>query len=262
MLSIFKASPKIEPKISLGRDFCQNGFVRIREVFSRKEIAAMRTAAIGILPPNAPPYQPQFSDTVFFHEPFRQILRNARLTEGLRTLLGEDFLFLNEFSLHDSHFSGWHTDTTSPEAKAGHEFHWSPTYLVLNAAIYLQDNDGSGGGLDVVPKSHLHDDPLAITMRGGQVSNSYESAITIESKAGDVVIFHLRMSHRASEVKRVARSDAERKLAFFMIAGANNASTRRYREWLDQYDKMNNVTRPAIPEDFQTFLSGGGLQII
>ena len=56
--------------------------------------------------------------------------------------------------------------------------------------------------------------------------------------------------------------DSERKLALFMVAGANNASTRRYREWLDQYDGMNGTARPAIPGDFQAFLSSAGLHII
>jgi len=139
--------------------------------------------------------------------------------------------FLNEFSLQDSHFSGWHTDTSSPDA--GDEFHWSPTNLLVNTAIYLQDNDGNGGRLDLVSKSHPPDDPLAITIRGGQVSNPYEGAITVDSNAGDVVISHLRVSHRASEVRRPARKGAERKLALFMIAGANNGITRRYRAWLD-----------------------------
>jgi len=262
MFSLFKASARTEPNPSLGRDFCQNGFVRLPRIFNRDEIAAFRSAALKVLPPSAPPYKPQFSNTALFHEPFLRIFRNSRLIEALRTLLGEDFLFLNEFALQDSHFSGWHSDTTSPEAKAGHEFHWSPTFLVLNVAIYLQDNDGNGGGLDVVPKSFLRDDPLAITMRGGQVTNPYQDAVTIDSAAGDVVMFHLRMSHRASEVKRPARNDAERKFALFMIAGANNALTRRYRVWLDQYDKMNETSRPAVPEEFRSLLSAGGLQIL
>jgi hypothetical protein len=250
------------PEISIGRAFCQNGYVRLPQVFGAEDIAAFRAAAIGVLPASAPPYQPQFSNTALFGEPFRPIFRNPQLNDGLQTLLGDDFLFLNEFSLQDSHFSGWHTDTTSPEAKAGHEFHWSPGFLLVNVAIYLQDNKGNGGGLDVVPRSHLRDDPLAVTMRGGQVENPYGDAITIDSKAGDVVIFHLRVSHRSSLVTSAPSNDAERKLALFLIAGANNAMTQRYRLWIDQYAKMNGDARPAIPDEFRAFASNSGLRIL
>jgi len=247
---------------SLGRSFCQNGYVRIPQVLKRSEVSEFRDAALRLLPPSAPPYKAQSSNTALFHDPFRRLFRNELLTGTLRALLGSDFVFVNELALHDSIYAGWHTDTTSPEAKAGHEFHWSPTYLMVQVAIYLQDNGSNGGGLAVVPRSHHTDDPVAITMRGGEVANPFKGTVAIDSEAGDLIVFHLRLSHRATEAKRPARSDAERKLALFMVAGANNASTRRYREWLDQYDGMNGTARPAIPGDFQTFLSDVGLQVI
>jgi hypothetical protein len=262
MLDFLKRPPNPDIDLSLGRKFCQSGFVRVPEILGRRQVAAFRKAAIAALPANAPPYQPQFSNTAVFEEPFRQVFRNERLIRTLRGLLGDDFVFLTEFSLHDSFYAGWHTDTTSPNAKAGHEFHWSPTFTLVQIAIYLQDNGANGGGLDVVPRSHLADDPLAIQMRGGTVENPYRDVVTIGSKAGDAVIFHLRISHRASLSQSPARNDGERKLALFMVAGPNNASTRRYREWLDQYDGMNGSSRPTIPAEFRTFLADAGLRII
>jgi len=248
---------------SLGRMFSQNGFVHMPQIFSPEDIAAFRAAAINALPPAKLPYQPQFSNTALYQEPLRRVFRNEQLIKALQELLGEDFLFINEFALHDSFFSNWHSDTTSPEAKGGHEFHWSPMFLVLQVAVYLQNNEGNGGGLDVVPRSHLRDDPSVITMKGGyHPHDAFDNAITIPSKAGDVVMFHLRVSHRASEVKRHASNDDERKLALFMVAGANNALTRRYRTWLDQYDGMNKVVRPSVPESFRSELSSNGLQVL
>jgi hypothetical protein len=32
-----------------------------------------------------------------------------------------------------------------------------------------------------------------------------------------------------------------------MVAGPNNAQTRQYRTWLDEYDQMNGTTRPVVP---------------
>jgi hypothetical protein len=43
--------------------------------------------------------------------------------------------------------------------------------------------------------------------------------------------------------RRGPTNDADRKLAIFLLAGVNNASSRRYREWLVQYDAMKRITR-------------------
>lgn len=248
--------------VSIGRAFCQNGFVPLPQVFTRAEIEGFRRAAIDLLPANALPFKAQFSNAALFHEAFRGIFRNQRLLSALRELLGDDFVFVNEFALHDSYFSGWHSDTSSPEAKGHHEFHWSPRFMLMNVAIYLQDNRDNGGGLDAVPKSFLRDDPLALSLRGIQVAEPYKDGATIRSNAGDVVVFHLRTSHRSSDATREAQSDAERKLALFMIVGPNNELTRSYRTWIDEYDRMNGSSRATVPDEFRSFLSDNGLRII
>lgn len=237
------------------RDFCQNGFTLLRGAFSAEQMSDLRRAAIEFLPGNTAPYKTQFANTAQMREPFRStIFKNERLISALRDLLGDDFLLINEFSLQDCHYSGWHTDTTSPEAKAGHRFHWSPRFLLVNIAIYLQD-----GGLDVVPGSFMRDDPLAATMLDQPAQpDPYGAGVSVPAKVGDAFIFHLRTSHRATPVV----DPADRKLALFMIAGANNDMTRRYREWIDQYDGMNGVARPAVPDEFRAFLTQQNLRLI
>jgi hypothetical protein len=257
------------PGVSLGRSFCQDGFVLVPQVFDQTEIAELRRAAIAQFPDNRPPFEPRFSNTVLFEEPFRLVFRNRKFIEALRTVLGEDFVFVDEFALHDSHFAGWHTDTVSPDGKAGHEFHWSPSFCVVQNAIYLQDNTENGGGLDVVPGSHMRDDTLAALLRREHgfpivnrmpdpVDDSRRNAVSLRGRAGDLVIFHFRLSHRASPPRREAQNDFDRKLGMFMVAGANNAQTRRYHAWLDEYAQMNGTTRAVVPDDFRSFLSGIG----
>src|SRR5262249_43986861 len=155
-------------------------------------------------PDNRPPFEAMFSSTALFQEPFRLLFRNRKFVHSLRAVLGEDFVFINEFGLHDSFYVGWHTDTASPEGKVGHEFHWSPGFYVVNAAIYLQDNSDNGGGLDVVPGSYIRDDPFAARLRrenGLPIANRmpeptdpYRGGVSIRTRVGDVVIFHLRIS--------------------------------------------------------------------
>ena len=245
--------------LSITRQFCQQGYVILPQLFSSEDIAVMRKAAAGLFPDNRPPYEPRFSNDAHFIEPIRStIFNNAKLLGSMRELLGDDFLFLNEFGLHDSFFSGWHSDTSSPEAKGGHEFHWSPQFCVVNAAIYLQD-----GSLDVIPGSYVCDDPLAQKMLNKpSPENAYDSALSLPSKAGDVVIFHLRTSHRATPMSKAPSTESERKFALFMIAGLDNAHTRRYREWLDEYDRMNQTQRPAVRNDFRDYMQARSLKVI
>jgi hypothetical protein len=66
---------------------------------------------------------------------------------------------VNEHGLHDSFFGGWHTDTTSPEHR-GYTFHLSDDFRVIQCAVYLQPNSDFGGGVTVVPGSHLLRDPF------------------------------------------------------------------------------------------------------
>jgi hypothetical protein len=258
--------------VSLERSFCQDGFVVVPQVFDQTEIAELRRAAFAQFPDNRPPFEPKFSSTALFQGPFQLVFRNRKFIQALRTVLGEDFVFINEFALHDSFYVGWHTDTASPEGKVGHEFHWSPGFCVVQAAIYLQDNNENGGGLDVVPGSYVRDDPFAASLRREhglpivnrmpEPADPYRGAVSLRGRAGDLVIFHLRLSHRASPRRSEAQNDLDRKLAMFMVAGPNNAQTRRYRAWLDEYDQMNGTTRPVIPDDFRSLLSGMGHSVI
>jgi hypothetical protein len=253
---------------SLERSFCQDGFVVVPKVFDQTEMAELRRAAIAQFPDNRPPFQPSFSSTALFQGSFQVVFRNRKFIQALRTVLGEDFVFINEFSLHDSFWVGWHTDTATIEGKGNHEFHWSPGFCVVNAAIYLQDHS-----LDVVPGSYVRDDPFAAMMRRDNglptmnrmpepTADPYRDAVSVRFRAGDVVIFHLRLHHRSSPRTTDAQGDNDRKLAIFMLAGANNAQTRRYRAWLDEYGQMNGTTKPMIPDDFRSLLSGVGHSVI
>jgi hypothetical protein len=253
--------------VSLERSFCQDGFVVVPQVFDQTEMAELRRAAIAQFPDNRPPFEAKFSSTALFQEPFRLIFRNRKFIQALRTVLGEDFIFVNEFALHDSFYVGWHTDTGSLEGKWGHEFHWSPSFCIVQNAIYLQDV-----AFDVVPGSYVRDDPFAAAMRRDnglppvnrmpEATDPYRDAVSIRGRAGDLVIFHPRLHHRSSPRRSEAKNDVDRKLAIYMIAGTNNAQTRRYRAWLDEHGKMHGAPRPVIPDDFRSLLSGIGHDVI
>ena len=86
--------------------------------------------------------------------------------------------------------------------------------------------------------------------------------LQLDTKAGDVAFFHVRLVHRASPLKRRLENNSERKLSAFALAGANNLSSRRYKSWLDEYDIMNEVNRVEISENYRRQLSSFGVDIL
>ena len=99
--SVLPAFTSPPPGVSLERSFCQDGFVVVPQVFDQTEIAELRRAAIALFPDNRPPFEPKFSNTALYREPFRLIFRKPKLIQALRAVLGDDFVFINEFALHD-----------------------------------------------------------------------------------------------------------------------------------------------------------------
>jgi ectoine hydroxylase-related dioxygenase (phytanoyl-CoA dioxygenase family) len=140
----------------------EDGYVIFSSVFSRDEINKLRQASLEILPAQSPPFLPQYVSSIFDRSNFLrdQILGNPKLISALKTVLGDDFVLLDEYGLQDSSYSPPHADTSSLEIN-GYKFHLNDDFLVIQCAIYLQDNGPNGGGLSVVPKSHKLKDIFA-----------------------------------------------------------------------------------------------------
>jgi hypothetical protein len=203
------------------------------------------------------------------YEEVRFLLSHDKLIESLRSLLGENFVLFPISSAHDSHFGGWHKDTTSPE-RAGLRFHKEPDFLMAQVAIYLQDNDPEyGGGLTIVPGSHRESDPAAQTGKLVEAAERVnvsrvttrlerwrtaasekrrrldERGFAIPSKAGDLVMFDFRCDHRATPATHNGNGarPEKRKFAIFMPSSTDNKHARTYKQYLvdsNQYPYLNN----------------------
>ena len=194
------------------------------------------------------------------HPETRFLLAHPPLVESLSVVLGQDFTYLPEMAAHSSFFSKWHKDTQSPEA-AGHEFHWDDDYLMVEAAIYLQDNNEYGGGLDVVPGSHNR--PVATRKQRIQAWFERKRPYSIPSKAGDLVLFHFRIDHRATPPKfgRKAPTGDARKLAIFFACSRNNAHVRPYIEFLKEYSPMSYIDGHEYPPELLDYADKNGLNL-
>jgi ectoine hydroxylase-related dioxygenase (phytanoyl-CoA dioxygenase family) len=139
--------------------FKEQGYWVFPGIFSAEEIEALRAAARRISGDN-PACEPRFFQNILdTDKTARRIILSVRVRDALRRIVGNDFVLVNEHGLHDSFFGGWHTDTTSPEHR-GYAFHLSDTFSVIQCAVYLQPNSDFGGGVTLVPGSHVLSDPF------------------------------------------------------------------------------------------------------
>ncbi|CAN5459809.1 hypothetical protein BH09PSE4_BH09PSE4_15930 [soil metagenome] len=163
----------------------RNGYVVVPTVLSRAEIAKYRDvvarhfaeggnlALMGKTQPNAAATVPELAP--IFSEP--------RIVALFREVAGtENVAFTGHCDVHQDFVSGFHKDTGPGNSYFDGDC-FTDGCEVYKVGIYLQEHD-EGEGLTVVPGSHL--DPE--TLRHG--------AVTLRTKAGDVVFFDVRITHR------------------------------------------------------------------
>lgn len=244
----------------------QDGFALFPGVLTSEEVSSLRAAVAAHFADWNRTAKRRIDPEAERIEAVRQLFGHQGVLDAARSILGDPWVLVDEIAAHDSHFAepggGWHTDTTSPEA-LGRTFHQDPAFKMVQGVIYLQDSTQYGGGLDIIPGSHRRPDPfvetrraqleatdgsgLAARARGTLVhrlakltsrppKDPFEGhGFTIPSRAGDLVMFDLRATHRGTPWTVRPDSPDKRKLAVFFVAGANNEPTQQYREWLQFY---------------------------
>lgn len=236
----------------------QQGFVVLPQVLNSDEVKKARELMTEIFSTKSPYegdlFRPSdqggsvYMDIFNRYPQLRFILFSQKLRDGLASALGEDFLFLPDSGMHDSQYGSWHKDTTSQE-KRGHKWQYEPDFQVVTCAIYLQDNSYEyGGGLDIVPDSHKETaDRFAIKENPSlaeRIVNKLKGGIkdpgeglenvkqTLMTKAGDAVVFNLRLTHRATQPMVRPVPLEHRKFSIFQICSANNKHATNFVNYI------------------------------
>jgi hypothetical protein len=178
------------PASTLAERIERDGFAIVEGVLDPAEVAALREAVDRILDargiaksggtvlPNAAVQAPEIS----------WILTHDRILARIRDALGCPApMFTLEADLHRNFIAGqWHKDTGEQVMEDGYfgvDAFGRQDCRVVKVGIYLQDH-GDGRGLQVRPGSHRSRDIGA------------GPGIEVASRAGDVVLFDVRISHR------------------------------------------------------------------
>lgn len=165
----------------------QDGFIIVKGLLRPEEIARLRAVVSGHLgrggdrfslgktQPNAAAIVPGL-EFVFAH---------PHVIETFKRVLGDDqVVFTGHCDIHMNMLSGWHKD--SGEAFGGYfkgDYFGADDCRVYKIALYLQDHPEEGDGLTIRRASHRTPDVR------------YGEEIKLRSRAGDAVIFDVRLNH-------------------------------------------------------------------
>jgi hypothetical protein len=206
---------------------------------------------------------------------------NDQLLEVIKSLVGDDFVLLSVSCIRNS-FKVLHTDLTTAEGVGVH-FFLRPDFNAITIGIYLQDCKDEGGGLFVVPGSHKKRDPLVKQrqlakgigvpvlakimrkMTGGRFPK-YEDysifekgGINLPTKAGDAVVFDMRILHRGS--KAIAKRETT-KFALFYHISASGQSCDEHIEFLLSEHGHPYLREPRNPEIVKKAAQNAGFTAI
>jgi hypothetical protein len=208
----------VKSDTELTRAFQTDGYAIVRQVLAADEVAELRALCSRELAGSGT--EMLASQFLTLPElaaiPFRD-----EVVSALRELLGADYRLYPNFTARKDVYVPWHVD----DAFAGpdREYVWEPGFAHAQAAIYLQDNEGSGG-IDVIPGTHL------ISFDGyGKVPADFEIAArtigasayprTVPTRAGDLLLWHPRLMHSSTGGPRPRTED---KFGIFFGCGRNH----------------------------------------
>jgi ectoine hydroxylase-related dioxygenase (phytanoyl-CoA dioxygenase family) len=237
--------------------FERDGYVVVADIIGAKTVQDLRAFFLPI-------FEGQkinvLHDAVLHYRKVFEVLSTPRLVEALAALLGDDFLVPPYTSVELNRFGVFHTDTTGAEI-SGQTFHKERDFRIVTVGIYLQDNNEYGGGIRLVPGSHRESDPyveltrrkadvrrrvsrsrlrrLAKRLSGGRLYDwnrpflEHDRGTDVRSKAGDAIIWDLRITHRASpKVAKSVAPDGGKVSMFFNCAANNRVTTEEYLKYV------------------------------
>ncbi len=232
--------------------FQKNGYVVIPGVFSKEAISHAREifdkAFQSGLWQNSPYDSEEIINDIYRHFPeLAGLVFNPGYFHAIRLVAGNDVVWLPECAVHRNRYVPWHKDTTVQELN-GVSSHYDNECVMVQVATYFQDNSASsGGGVTVLPGSHLQKDQFMGMYRMTILSRLWRKSqktlglsvfhrlerckqyIDVQSREGDLVIFDLRIDHRSTFPKTKVMAD---KYAVFNTFGNPTKALRDYLEYM------------------------------
>ncbi len=229
------------------RFFQENGYLIVRDVFATDQLLAARghieaLFAQGVYQ-QAPHSSPHIINDLYRFAPeLLPLIFTEKYFATVRSLLGPEAAWIPECAAHRERFFGWHKDSSGVE-RAGMRSHRDYAPPLLTAAVYFQDNGPGAGGLTVVAGTHREPDrtlhyyspKLRYRLKNKLLKwagrsefdrlERHTGKIDLPSCLGDLVLFDIRLSHRATFPREKAPLE---KLAIFNAFVRDDAVGREF----------------------------------
>lgn len=214
--------------------FQKNGYLIVRDVFAPETLLAARQRLESLFDEGiyqiAPHSNPHIINDLYRFAPdLLPLLFHEKFFDAVRDLLGPSAAWIPECAVHRERFFGWHKDSSGVE-RAGMRSHLGYAPPLLTAAVYFQDNGSGAGGLTVAAGTqhepdrtlHYYSPKLGLRLKNKFLKwlgrsefdrlDRHPGKIDLPSRFGDLVLFDIRLSHRATFPREKAPQE---KLAIF-----------------------------------------------
>lgn len=209
---------------SLNDQYERDGYVALRQVITPSEVATLRKWLLERLQEHG---QPRFLKPgqclelpVLCELPFR-----ARVVDALRQLVGDDYRQIGDLHVHHNIYGIWHTEA-GPDGRRRYQL--DPGFRVVKCGMYLQDNDGRGGGLTVLRGGHrfpFRAPGVRLPFHSKALRDAIlrvRGATRLDLAAGDLLLFDFQLPHVATRPLPSHRCH-EHKLAIFFNAARRDS---------------------------------------
>jgi len=163
------------PQQDLKKHFKEHGWVQIKGLFSKDEIAQWRKDLRRTIDEG-------FKGDLLSNPYLHQLVYDERIIKALKELLGDTPVYSGDGSYFWNNKQwGYHKDMADREDPNAPD--WEKDYSMLRTGIYLQDTTHSSGGLVIRDKSHN-----TISITEGKPLNA-------PIEVGDFLMWSLRTTH-------------------------------------------------------------------
>lgn len=256
----------VDRGISLLQEY---GYLVIRDIVPARQVERIRAICDSYLLADAEA-ENEIEATALLQLPEMNFIFDERVLQALTAWLGGSLAYYPNYVARLNRRTEWHVDNGfSPKYLPDASHLYDPRFRHLQCVVYLQDNQpGPGGGLDVRPGSH-HWAATADFPDDDYLMRTYPDVVTIDSVAGDLIVFDGRIMHRGTpqdgshklrkygifwSASRDDRLQIDRYINYFMARvdylSRQNLSAEEFQRDVKRHQLMRSVRFPDsyLPE--------------
>ena len=225
--------------LNLAQQYSKQGFVHLKQVINRSELDEIR----NLIKSNGSGGFVKGIDFFLEHKTLYQHQFNSKILKALQEVFGNDYKLVNDINIQVEQYynlrkdKGWHFDAAN-EGLAKYLF--DSAYGLCKVGIYTEPNTLEyGGGIDVEKSGHksfksfgsgnlAYCASLFYYFIDRFVFSHFRKKVSIETKAGNVVIFDSRLPHRSTPRQLKREGVHEPKISVYWQVAKDSSNAQGY----------------------------------